>query len=40
MKMQHELTAPRDGIVAELGTQEGAQVNSRDVLVRLAEESA
>jgi geranyl-CoA carboxylase alpha subunit len=36
MKMQHELVAPRDGQVAEIGVAAGAQVAKGQMLVRLA----
>ena len=32
MKMQHEVSAPVDGVVAELGVQEGQQVDVGEVL--------
>jgi 3-methylcrotonyl-CoA carboxylase alpha subunit len=35
MKMEHSLTAPFDGVVAELATQEGAQVTEGMMLVRV-----
>ena len=38
MKMEHSLTAPRDGIVAEVLCQAGAQVASADVLISLVPE--
>ena len=33
--MEHALKAPRDGVVAEVGASEGAQVKEGEVLVRL-----
>ena len=39
MKMEHRLTAPRDGVIAEVNTSEQAQVDQGAVLVRLAEEA-
>ncbi len=38
MKMEHTLTAARDGVVAEVLAQAGAQVEAGAALVRLAEE--
>ncbi len=38
MKMEHTLVAARDGVVAEVLAQTGAQVAAGDVLVRLEEE--
>ncbi len=35
MKMEHTLTAPRDGIVAEILTQEGGQVDGQAILLTL-----
>ena len=35
MKMEHSLTAPFDGIVAELNVTEGAQVTEGTLLVRI-----
>jgi 3-methylcrotonyl-CoA carboxylase alpha subunit len=35
MKMEHGLTAPRDGVVAEVLADEGAQVEAGAALVRL-----
>ena len=35
MKMEHTLTAPFDGIVAELNAVAGAQVRSRQLLARI-----
>jgi pyruvate/2-oxoglutarate dehydrogenase complex dihydrolipoamide acyltransferase (E2) component len=35
MKMEHSLAAPFDGIVAELGAREGAQVSEGTLLVRV-----
>ncbi|MEM9843098.1 MAG: acetyl-CoA carboxylase biotin carboxyl carrier protein subunit, partial [Pseudomonadota bacterium] len=35
MKMEHTLTAPRDGIVASISTEIRAQVGEGDVLVAL-----
>ena len=35
MKMEHALTAPFDGVVAELNAREGAQVSEGTVLVRV-----
>jgi 3-methylcrotonyl-CoA carboxylase alpha subunit len=40
MKMEHTLTAPRDGMVAEVLAQAGAQVEAGAALVRLAEADA
>ena len=37
MKMEHSLTAPRDGVVAEIGAELGAQVAEGTVLVALEE---
>jgi len=37
MKMEHALTAPFDGIVAELSAREGAQVTEGQLLVRIEE---
>jgi 3-methylcrotonyl-CoA carboxylase alpha subunit len=39
MKMEHTLTAARDGIVAEVLVAEGAQVEARAAIVRLEEEA-
>ena len=39
MKMEHTLTAPRDGVVAEVLGQEGAQVTDGTVLLTLAPEA-
>lgn len=40
MKMEHALTASRDGVIAETFVQEGRQVKAADVLIRLvAQES-
>ncbi|MDE3121828.1 MAG: ATP-grasp domain-containing protein [Paracoccaceae bacterium] len=39
MKMEHTLTAPRDGVVAEVLVAEGAQVEAGAALVRLEEEA-
>jgi 3-methylcrotonyl-CoA carboxylase alpha subunit len=38
MKMEHALTAPRDGVIADLQAIEGRQVRAGDLLVRLVEE--
>jgi 3-methylcrotonyl-CoA carboxylase alpha subunit len=38
MKMEHTITAPHDGTVAEIAT-EGSQVTDGTVLVRFAEEA-
>ncbi len=38
MKMEHTLTAPRDGVVAEVMVTEGAQVSDGDLLLRLEPE--
>jgi 3-methylcrotonyl-CoA carboxylase alpha subunit len=38
MKMEHALTAPRDGVVADLNAVAGRQVRAGDLLVRLVEE--
>jgi 3-methylcrotonyl-CoA carboxylase alpha subunit len=35
MKMEHGLTAPFDGTVAELGAEAGAQVSEGAVLARI-----
>ncbi|HEU0097326.1 MAG TPA: biotin carboxylase N-terminal domain-containing protein [Allosphingosinicella sp.] len=35
MKMEHSMSAPFDGVVAELGAQAGAQVNEGTLLVRV-----
>ena len=35
MKMEHVVKAPRDGVIAELPAQEGAQVKEGQVLARL-----
>ncbi|MFN3619986.1 acetyl-CoA carboxylase biotin carboxyl carrier protein subunit, partial [Sphingorhabdus sp.] len=35
MKMEHSLTAPFDGIVAELNAETGAQVQVETLLVRI-----
>jgi 3-methylcrotonyl-CoA carboxylase alpha subunit len=35
MKMEHALTASRDGVIAETYVQEGRQVKAADVLIRL-----
>ncbi len=35
MKMEHSLVAPFDGIVAELGAVEGAQVSEGALLARI-----
>ena len=35
MKMENEIMAPRDGVVASVMTSKGAQVNSGDALVAL-----
>ena len=35
MKMEHSLTAPFDGVIAELNVSEGAQVSEGAVLVRI-----
>ncbi len=37
MKMEHSLTAPRDGVVAETGAEIGAQVPEGEILVALVE---
>jgi 3-methylcrotonyl-CoA carboxylase alpha subunit len=36
MKMEHSLTAPFDGMVAELNAETGAQVQVEALLVRIA----
>ena len=36
MKMEHSLTAPFDGVVAELNAETGAQVQVEALLVRIA----
>ena len=38
MKMEHALTAWRDGVVAEVMVEEGAQVEAGAALIRLEEE--
>jgi len=38
MKMEHTLAAPRDGVVAEITTEQGAQVEDGALLLRLEEE--
>jgi 3-methylcrotonyl-CoA carboxylase alpha subunit len=38
MKMEHSLTAPRDGVIAEIMVQAGSQVDAGAVLLRLTEE--
>ena len=40
MKMEHALTAPRDGVIAQLSTRVDAQVADGDILVALAEDEA
>lgn len=35
MKMENEIVAPRDGVVASINTTEGAQVNTGDKLIVL-----
>lgn len=40
MKMEHTLSAPRDGIIAEVLTKEGAQVEAGTALIQLAEPEA
>ena len=40
MKMQYEITAPRDGVVAEVAVKEGQQVDGDVPLVLLEEEEA
>ncbi len=35
MKMENEIVAPRDGVVASIGTSKGASVNAGDPLVGL-----
>jgi 3-methylcrotonyl-CoA carboxylase alpha subunit len=40
MKMEHSLTAPFDGIVAELNAAEGAQVSEGTLLVRIEKADA
>lgn len=35
MKMENEIVAPRDGVVANINTTEGAQVNTGDKLIVL-----
>ena len=37
MKMEHSLTAPRDGVVEATGAEVGAQVPEGEVLVALEE---
>ena len=36
MKMEHEIKAPADGVIAEIGAAEGDQVNSRQMLAVVA----
>jgi 3-methylcrotonyl-CoA carboxylase alpha subunit len=38
MKMEHRITAPRDGIVSEIHVVTGDQVANGELLVRLAED--
>jgi len=38
MKMEHSLTAPRDGIVEAVGAEIGTQVPEGEILVALVEE--
>ncbi|RYD40714.1 MAG: biotin/lipoyl-binding protein, partial [Sphingomonadales bacterium] len=40
MKMEHSLTAPFDGVVAELNATAGAQVQVEALLVRIEKEDA
>jgi 3-methylcrotonyl-CoA carboxylase alpha subunit len=40
MKMEHALTAPRDGVIAKLSASVDAQVADGDILVALAEDEA
>lgn len=40
MKMEHALTASRDGVIAETLVQEGRQVKAADVLIRLVAQEA
>jgi 3-methylcrotonyl-CoA carboxylase alpha subunit len=40
MKMEHALTAPFDGIVAELNAKAGAQVTEGTLLVRVEPEQS
>ena len=40
MKMEHTLTAPFDGVVAELNATAGAQVQVEALLARIEEEEA
>lgn len=40
MKMEHALTAPRDGVIAQLSASVDAQVADGDILVALAEDEA
>jgi biotin carboxyl carrier protein len=35
MKMENEIVAPRDGVVASVSTSKGASVNAGDMLVGL-----
>ena len=35
MKMENEIMAPRDGVVASVNTSKGSSVNSGDVLLSL-----
>ena len=39
MKMEHEIKAPADGVVAEIGVTEGDQVKPRQMLAVVAAES-
>ena len=39
MKMEHRLTAPRDGVVAEVGAKEGDQVEQGALLIRMEEKA-
>ena len=39
MKMEHTLTAPFDGVVAELSAEEGGQVSEGALLVRIEKDN-
>ena len=39
MKMEHRLTAPRDGVVAEVGAEPGAQVEQGSLVIRMEAEA-
>ncbi len=38
MKMEHRLTAPRDGVIAEIATMAGDQINEGALLIALVPE--